>query len=374
MSAEQAETRQASRPRPALAMAVVSCVAALFLLLAAPNSPASYDPLGSGTTRLSFSNEFLSLMKAHGVRAIPKAPAARRGNAVVFPVSGGKMAPTSGKGEINQLGNLVFKHGSRSLPFKKVMLKTKRAPLYAKVGGSQLKVATGARIATVRDGFGTIFTAKNLKLTEKVAVRLNKKLHLSDAFEAGQVIGSLRSATQPLTIAILPSGRATLSVAPEMFRRLSELHVSLNPISPAELSSGPLFTLPMIPKGALAPDASLGTLRTGGAIELLQLGAGQIFWQELWFGLDAGAVLGEVDLQPSPPYGGKLGQVGILDLDMSSAATSSNAKARTITVTGATVRLQSQSAESFNQAFAERKPVFKAGDLFGTISFTAQGQ
>lgn len=358
----------------ALAIAALACVAALCLLVAAPRSSASYDPLGSGTTRLSFSKEFLSLMRAHGVTAVPKAPATRRGGAIVFPVSGGKMAPTSGKGEIDQLGNLIFKQGSRSVPFKRLMLKAKRAPLYAKVGGSQLKIATGARIATVRDGFGTIFTAKGLKLTEKVAVRLNKKLHLDGVFEAGQVIGSLRSATQPQTTAILPTGRATLSVAPEMFARLSELHVSLNPISPAELAPGPLFTLPMTPKGALAPDASQGTLRTGGAIELLQLGAGQIFWHELWFGLDSGAVLGEVDLQPSPPYGGKLGQVGILALDMSSATTSSNAKARTITVTGATVRLQSQSAESFNQAFTERKPAFKAGDLFGTISFTAQGQ
>jgi hypothetical protein len=376
MSAGQAKRRQAAGPRSAPAIAVLACGSALFLflLLAAPKAPASYDPLGSGTTRLSFSKEFLSLMKAHGVAAIPKASATRKGRAVVFPVDGGKMDPTSGKGEIDQLGNLTFRRGARSVPFRKLMVKAKRAPLYAKVGGSQLKVATGARISTVRDGFGTIFTAKDLKLTEKVAVRLNKKLHLGDVFEAGQMIGSLRSATQPQTTAILPTGRATLAVAPEMLARLSELHVSLNPIFPAELAPGPLFTLPMTPKGALAPDASLGTLRTGGAIELLQLGAGQIFWHELWFGLDAGTALSEVDLQPSPPYGGKLGQVGVLDLDMSSAATSSNAKARTITVTGATLRLQSQSAESFNQAFGERKAVFKAGDLFGTISFTAQGQ
>ena len=364
----------AGNPRAAWAIAALACGAALFLLVAAPTSRASYDPLGSGTTKLSFGKAFLSVMKAHGVTAVPKAPATRKGGAIVFPVSGGKMDPTSGKGEADQLGNLVFKRGRLSLPFKGLMVKAKRAPLYAKVGGSQLKIATGARIATVRDGFGTIFTAKDLKLSEKVAVRLNKKLHLGDAFKAGQVIGSLSTATQPQTVAILPTGRATLTVAPEMFAKLSELHVSLNPISPAELAPGPLFTLPMVKGGAIAPDASLGTLRTGGSIELLQLGAGQIFWEELRFGLDAGAALGDVNLQPSPPYGGKLGMVGILDLDMSSAAVSSSAKARTITVTGASLRLQAQSAESFNQAFAERKPFFKAGDLFGTISFTAQGQ
>lgn len=357
-----------------MAITALACGAALCLLVAAPTSQASYDPLGSGTTKLSFEKAFLALMKAHGVTAVPKAPGARRGGALVFPVSGGKMDPTSGKGEVDQLGNLVFKRGKLSLPFKKLTLKTKRAPLYAKVGGGQLKIARGARIATVRNGFGTIFTAKDLQLTEKVAVRLNKKLHVGDVFEAGQVIGSLSSATQPQTVAILPTGRATLAIAPEMLSKLNGLHVSLNPVSPAELAPGPLFTLPVIAEGAIAPDASLGTLRTGGSIELLQLGAGQIFWHELWFGLDGGAVLAEANLQPSPPYAGKLGQVGILDLDMSSAAVSSNAKARKTTVTGASMRLQAQSAESFNQAFAERKAVFKAGELFGTISFTAQGQ
>jgi hypothetical protein len=355
-------------------MAAIASAAALCLFVAVPTSQALYDPLGSGTTKLSLGKAFLSLMKANGVTAVPKAPATRKGGAIAFPVSGGRMDPTKGKGEADHLGTLIFRRGGLSLPFKTLMLKAKRAPLYAKVGGSQLKIATGARIATVRNGCGTVFTAKNLKISQKVAVRLNKKLHLADVFHAGQVIGSLRSATQPRTVAILPTGRATLSIAPEMVARLSELHVSLNPISPAELAPGPIFTLPMAKAGAMAPDASLGTLRTGGAIELLQLGAGQIFWQELWFGLDARSVLGEVNLQPSPPYGGKLGQVGVLDLDMTSAATSSNAKARTITVTGASLRLQAQSAESFNQAFAERKPVFKAGDPFGTISFTAQGQ
>ena len=363
---------RAANPSRVAATALI-CVAALCALLA-PASRASYDPLGSGTTKLSFDKTFLALMKAHGVTALPKAPAARKGKALVFPVSGGKMDPISGKGEADQQGNLIFRRGGLSLPFKGLMLKTKRAPLYAKVGGSQLKIATGARISSARDGFGTVFTARDMKLSEKVAVRLNKKLHLGDVFDAGQVIGSLRSETQPQTVAILPSGRATLALAPELLSKLNDLHVSLNPISPAELAPGPVFTLPISAAGAIAPDASLGTLHTGGAIELLQLGAGQIFWHELWFGLDTKTTLGEVNLRPSPPYGGKLGQVGILDLDMSSAAVSANAKARTIAVGGASLRMQTQSAASFNQAFAEGKETFKAGELFGTISFTAQGQ
>lgn len=372
------QTREATRgetePNGALAMVALACCALLCLFIFPPISQASTDPLGSGKTKLSFGKAFTELMRAHGVTATPKAPAARKGSAFVFPVSDGKMDPTNGKGEIDQEGNFVFRRGNFALPFKKLMLKTKRAPLYAKVGGSQLKIATGARIATVRDGFGTVFTAKDLKLSDKVAVRLNKKLHLDDVFEAGQIIGSLRSETQPEVMTILPTGRATLALAPEMLAKLSSLFVSLNPISPAELAPGPLFTLPIVTEGAIAPDASLGTLRTGGAIELLQLGAGQIFWQELRLNLDAGTVTGDVDLQPSPPYAGKLDGAGIFDLDMSSATVTADAKARTTAVAGASLRLQAQSAGSFNQAFAQGKETFKAGEPFGAISFTAQGQ
>lgn len=367
-------TSGTANPSRGLATVALLCGAVLCSFVIAPASQASSDALGSGTTKLSFDKAFLELMKVHGVTVAATAPATHKGKAIVFPVSGGAMDPIDGKGEIDQKGNLVFKRGNLSLPFKGLMLKTKRAPLHAKVGGNQLKIATGARIATVRDGFGTVFTAKDLKLAEKVAVRLNKKLHLGDAFNAGQVIGSLRSATQPQTVTILPSGRATLTLAPEMLAKLNSLFVSLNPVSPAELAPGPLFTFPITTEGAISPDASLGTLRTGGAIELLQLGAGQIFWQELRFWLDAKAVVAEVNTQPSPPYAGKQQQVGILDLDMSTATVSSEAKGRKITVAGASLRLQAQSADSFNQAFAERKEAFKAGELFGAISFTAQGQ
>lgn len=363
--------------RPAAIKRVVGTMALLgatllCALLFATSSGASYDPVGGGATKLTFDKKFLALMKANGVAVVAKAPAQRRGRAFVFPASEGQMDPTTGKGELHHQGVLVFERDNRRLPFKQVMVKTKRAPLYAKVGGGQLKIATGATLADERSGFGTVFDARGLKLSEKVAVRLNKKLHLGDVFEAGQVIGSLRSETQPETVAILPTGRASLAVDPEMSAKLSKLFVSLNPVSPAELAPGPVFTFPMIRSGAIAPNASLGTLRTGGSIEMLQLGSGQLFWHELWFQLDSRTALAEVNVQPAPPYPGQLGQIPMLDL--SPGTVTVNTRTRTIAVSGAALRLQAQSAAHFNQAFAENKEAFKAGELFGTISFVAQAQ
>jgi hypothetical protein len=348
--------------------------AASLLILGAPLARASYDPLGAGTTKLTFDKGFLSFLKKNGVKLQAKAPAKLKAGVLSLPVSGGEMDPTIGKGEIDQLGILVFKKGKLAVPFKRLMLKTKRSPLYAKVGGSQLKVASAKRIASSRDGFGTDFTARGLKLTAKVATRLDKKLHLGKALTEGQTIGSLIAKTKPQTVAILPTGRATLVPDPAFVAKLNGLFVSLNPIAPAELSPGPVFTFPIVLGGQLAPDASTGTLRTGGSIEFLQQGSGQVFQHEFWTDLGARAVSAEVDVEPTPTFPGKLGRVPVYGADGGAAQISSNPRARTIAVSGAPLTLGATTAATFNEAFAERKEAFHAGERFGTLSFTAQGQ
>lgn len=352
----------------------LALVAIALFAFAAPYAQAAYDPLGSGATRLTFDKGFLSFLQKNGVKLGAKGSAKLKAGTLTLPVGGGEMDPTSGKGTIDQEGVLIFKRGGWSLPFKRLVVKTKRAPLQAKVGGSQLKVAKGARISNKRAGFGAAFSATGLELTAKVATRLNKKLHLGKAFEQGQLIGKLRSNAQPQTVTILAEGKATLVPDPSFVAKLNGLFVSLNPIAPAELSPGPVFTLPIVRGGEIAPDASIGVLRTGGAIEFLQQGAGQIFQHEFWADLGARSTSAEVDIQPSPTYPGKLGRIPVLGIDMAAAQVSSIPKARAIAVSGAPLSLNPSTAATFDEVFAGKKGVFKAGERFGTFSFTAQGQ
>lgn len=352
----------------------LAAVAVLTVAAAAPLAHADYDPLGSGTTRLTFDKGFLSFLEKHGVKLAAKAPAKLKAGTLTLPVAGGEMDPTIGKGTIDQGGVLIFKKGKRSLPFKRMTVKTKRTPLQAKVGGSQLKIAQGAKTAAGRAGFGTQFTATGLELTAKVATRLNKKLHLGDAFQEGEPIGKLKANAQPRTVTILDRNRATLVVDPGFVAKLNGLFVSLNPISPAELAPGSVFSFPIIRGGEISPNASIGALRTGGSIEFLQQGAGQIFQDEFWLDLGAASTSAEVDIQPAPTYPGKLGRVGVLGIGMAAAQISSKPGARTITVSGAPLTLDAQTAATFDEVFAEKKGVFKAGEPFGTFSFTAQGQ
>ena len=53
---------------------------------------------------------------------------------------------------------------------------------------------------------------------------------------------------------------------------------------PAE-HAGPTYTFPIATEGQIAPHGDSGTLRTAGSLEFLRLGAGQIFWNELWLDL-----------------------------------------------------------------------------------------
>ncbi len=351
--------------------AAATALTALALLATASAAQATYDPIGSGSTKLTLDKRFASFLKKDGITLGGAAGAKRKGSAFTLAVVNGNMDPTLGQGEIDQQGTLVFQSDRKKVPLRNLVLKTKHTPLIAKVGGSQLKVATSAKLSSKREGFGTAFSAKALKLTAKVATRLNKKLRPKVPFAQGQPLGTVSSNAQPRLVTILEQGKATLVFDTAFVAKLDGLFVSLNPIFPAE-HVGATFTFPIIPGGQLAPGGSEGTLRTGGSVELLQLSGGQIFWHELWLDMAARADSAEVDVEPTPALPGKLGRIGVFDLG--ATAVVSDPGARTISVSGAPLTLQAQTAKNMNEAFAPGKEPFKAGETAGALSFTAQGQ
>jgi hypothetical protein len=348
-------------------------VAVLALVMAmSGGANAAYDPIGSGTTKLTLDKGFLSFLKKQGVTLTAKAPAKRQGKTIVLPVSGGKEDPTAGKGEVTHEGQIVFAKGNRKVPMRDIELKAKKTPLFAKVGGSQLKLVSAKSITSAREGFGQGFRAKGLELTAKVATRLNKKLRTGKAFQEGLAMGTLKSATQPQRVAILDQGQGTITPDPAILAKFKSLFVSLNPIAPAELAPGPVLKFPVALGGQISPDASEGTLRLGGAIELLQLGAGQIFHKEYWLDLGAKSASAEVDIEPTPAFPGKLGRIGAFDLGQGAIA--SDPKSRSISVSNAPLTLTAATAQSFNEAFAAGAPTFSAGETFGVVGFGAAGQ
>lgn len=353
--------------RRSIASLVLACL--LAGLSSCPAS-ASFDPVGAGTAKLVLNAEFARFLKAGGVRIEPRAGASKRGKAYLLPVQSGLIDPTIGQGTVDVGGELRFTSSRKSVPLRRMVIKTKAAPLIARVGGSQLKVVNAKGLQFERSGFDSLFSARQLKLTAKVATRFNKKLRPSVPFTAGQAIGTLRVRAAPTTMSVLPREAVTLQLSDSFAQKLEGLFVAANPIFPAE-HQGTSFTFPLIPGGALAPDGQTGNLVTGGSIEFLQLPSrGQILWHELWVQLDSRLLGPEVEVGPSPPNRGKLGRVGVAALT-GTGSVLAQADERRVALSGETLTLQGEAAAAFNEAFGGGSSPFVSGELLGTLSFSA---
>jgi hypothetical protein len=343
----------------------------LGLLVLPTGASATYDPIGSGQAKLTLDPSFAAFLGRDGITLTARAGATKKGSAFALPVTEGNLDPTIGRGEIDTEGALLFQSQRKKVPLRNLVVRTKSTPLIAKVGGSQLKIASSAKLSSRREGFGTGFSAKQLKLTAKVATRLNKKLRPKAPFAQGQLLGALTSKVQPRLTTILAQNRATLVFDAAFVSKMDAHFVSINPIFPAE-HVGSTFTLPIILGSQLAPDGSEGELRTGGEIEFLQLGAGQVFWREQWLDLASRSDSAEVDVEPIPAFPGKLGRTGALGA--APFAVAADPAARTISASNVSLALTAKSAQIFDEAFAEGKADFQAGEAVGALSFVAQGQ
>ena len=162
-------------------------------------------------------------------------------------------------------------------------------------------------------------------------------------------------------------------MAPEIAAKLQSLFVAINPVFPAE-RSGASLTLP-ISSGNLSLDGGAGRLAAAGALELIQLGGGQVLWRDPWLDLAARSLASERDAEPSPPYPGKAPGVPIGPFQLSGPLVA-DAGARTLAGSAA-ISLDPGTAALFEEAFAKpqgRQGVFLAGEPLGTVSFTAYGQ
>jgi hypothetical protein len=363
--------RQTTMTRPLLLLGAL----AISLLIAAQTAQARYDPIASGTTRLTFARPFLSLLKANGVRLKGTGGTTFKAGVATFQVSGGKLEPVAVIGSVEHEGALVFQAAGHSLPLKSLTLKTTQAhsPLTAKFGGGQLRIAASATLSSKRSGFGVASKVIQIKLSAKAAERLDKKLGLRGVFEEGQLLGSSVTDAQPETVTVKEGGRAELTLAPEFAAKLSALFVAVNPIFPAEHLIAP-FTL-RVTDGQIAPDASSGILETAGALELIQQDGGQAFFRELAPELGLASTRSEYQFIPSPTSPGPVATGPLLGFGAGTVI--SEPKTRTISLSGAPLPLTDASAQGLNETFAKpqgKTDVFSAGEALGILSFTVAAE
>lgn len=345
------------------ARAATASLTVLLALLAASPARATYDPVESGTTTLRLDRGFLGLLRSHGVEVTTREGASFKNGSLRFPVSKGKFDPTTSEGTVEHEGAVVFKRGNRTLPLKGLQVKTTRrsSPFVARLGGGQLKLGPAQRLTVNRQGFGEKVAVSSVRLSAKVATRLCRRLRLRDVFQEGMLLGSFVTRANPATVAILGKRNVDLELDPAMAAKLDDLHVAVNPIFPAEHPG--LFTFPIF-TGKLALDFSGGFLQLEGAIELLQLGGGQVIWKDPVLDLDNSVVFPRE-------------REAVAGLNLGAGSTEANPERRTLTVTGATLVLNDLTAATFNDGFAKpqgREGVFSAGEVLGRVSFIAEAQ
>jgi hypothetical protein len=350
------------------------CLVALWGLVPAA-AQAAYDDVGSGSTKLALDRGFVSLMQRNGVRLSVRAPATLRKGIVTFPAVRGKFDPTSGSATVDHDGSLILRGRRGVVSLKALQLKTTRrsAPFAAKVAGGQLKLGKG-RGRFARSGFGMKYTVRALRLAPKVAARLNKRLHLETPTGSATVLGSATSAIEPEAVTVLGRGVVSLDLDAGFLDKLDQLHVAVNPVFPAE-HPGP-FTFPIF-AGRLASDLGQGAIETRGSLELLQLGGGKVAWADprLDFGLPG--FVAEADIEPAPPYAGKIGPAVVAPLVVDPAAVAADPQRRTVSLAGGSLVLGGETAATLNEVFAKpqgKDGIFISGEPLGRISFSAQGQ
>jgi hypothetical protein len=354
---------------------LLSSTLCLVVLLLVSSARADYDPIGSGQTKITFDKDFLKGLKTNGVKLSAVAPAKLSGGVLTVPAVGGKFDPVAGMGTVEGEGALVLSAGGRKVPFKDLKLRTTsvHTPFTAKVGGSQLKIATARSVSVGRSGFSDTTSVTGLTLSQTLATRLGKKLDLRSFFKAGLPLGRASTTALPQTVTVLERGAATLTLDPGFLAKLQSLFVAVNPIFPAE-HQGSAFTLPIF-GGDLATSSATGRLETAGEVEFLQLGGGQVFWAEPWLEPEAGVLDAEADIEPSPPYPGKAGRLTIATAAILGPGIA-DPKARTVSAAFA-LSMEPAMAQTFEEAFARpqgKSGVFSAGEAIGTISYTASGQ
>jgi hypothetical protein len=381
---------EGTQPRTARGTKLTAAMvaAALFALLAfVPVASATPDPVASGSATITLNKGFTKYLKTFGIKIQKIAPAKLKGRKATFTVSGGSMDPTNGLGTLNLSGGLKLKAGKKSATVKAIVLDTGKSALTAKVSGKKVKLAKLSGLAIARNGFGVSVTVKKMKLTGAGAKQLNKKLGFAKGkpkpFLANKLIASSSAAEEPATVALLPVNGLLYDGNAELLKKLSNVEVKIEALSPTTVKSLTSFEFP-ITGGNIAPAATAGVVNSSGGVKLTQklpLPEGKFIETEITlanFYTDLGAKTVGVEVTAnsnaeSPPGShkkpldlGPLGRSSIANLSLTGATVVSDPANRKVTVQNAAATLQPVAAEVLN-GFVQVYKAYAEGGTYAAV-------
>ena len=377
---------------------LVAAVLAVFALLVAAS------PALAGQDELKGGSVVLKLQKSHGLKLKPAN--------VSFAITGGSVDPVDGSGTVQVLGSVKARRGKGKTKLKITAFNLGanggQGSIVAKVGKDFVNgfgILSGGTVT--RDGWGAKIENVSAKISAKGARALNQALSpkgngasksAGGGVKAGQPLGRIVSLTTiPLSVQVVPNtGTMTLNtdaLGPFVSKLpkhcIDPLSGGVSPIAPATAGGlgGAVYTFP-VTTGAIAPDFSAGELFTAGGQTITKNSTlpGVVTPASCTSSSPpTGSELKSTDLSATfdsnllksiatLPAGTALPRAPLADIDFSTGSRSVDPSTKTVSITGATVKLSALAAPLLNQTFPTQSGSasddFAAGDLIGTIDIS----
>jgi len=353
---------------------------AFTLMALLPAGTAAYPSKGGGiagnsTVTISLDGELRQALEGAGIQVLPLKPAGLKGKALRFPLKEeGIFEPRFGTGYAFLRGGIRLRSGRRTVAAHRLVLNTAKKRLTAVVSGHTITLATTDDVKAHRTDLGIVVKVETLRLTTKGAQLLGGELGRRDLFRPHRLFGRAVVAGEFFTVPVT-GGTIDFNFDEGFRHKLESLEVSISTtgaVTPT--GSAPLaFQFPEV-KGEINRTLTHGEIRTGNdGLTFVQPAAPQpriVTWTEIGLGFEngfggegsdvatavwhlpdgqrSGAPIGQVEFGESPEFDSKTG---------------------TFSAGPVATTLSPYATQPLNDAFADGKPFFTAGEPLGSFSF-----
>jgi hypothetical protein len=366
---------------PKIRHRLVLLLLAFALLALLPAGAAAYPSKGGGiagnsTVTISLDGKLHQALEKAGIQVLPLKPAGLKGKALRFPLKEeGIFEPRFGTGYAFLRGGIRLRSDGRTVAARRLVLNTAKKRLTAVVSGHTITLAATDDVKAHRTDLGIVIKVETLRLTTKGAQLLGSELGRPDLLRPHKLLGRAVLTGEFFTVPVT-GGTIDFSLDEGFRHKLESLGVSISTtgtVTPT--GSAPLAYLFPEVKGEINRTLSHGGIRTGNdGLTFVQPASPQpriVTWTEIGLGFDNGFGGEGSDVATAVwhlPDGQRSGApIGQIEFGESPAfdPTTGTFSAGPVAAT-----LSPYATQPLNDAFAEGKPFFTAGEPLGSFAFS----
>ena len=367
------------KPKVHLRLALPLLALALLALL--PAGVAAYPSKGGGiaghsTITISLDGKLRRALEDAGVQVLPLKPAGFKGKSLRFPLKEeGIFEPRFGTGYAFLRGGIRLRSGSRTVAARKLVLNTAKKRLTAAVAGHTITLAAVDDVKARRTDLGIVVKVETLRFTTKGAQLLGGELGRRDLFRPHRLLGRAVLDGEFFTVPVT-GGTIDFSFDEGFRHKLESLGVSISTTGTVtQTGSAPLgYQFPEV-KGEINRTLSHGGIGTSqDGLTFVQPASPEprvMAWESIGLGFENGFGSEGSDIATAAwrlPGGQRSSApIGQIEFGRSPAFDS---KKGVFSAGPTAATLSPYAVQPLNDAFAEGKPFFAAGEPLGAFSFS----